>query len=443
MRDYYPDGDVGLITLYSYLGMRMIEDGVRSMGADVTRSGLARYLEGLNNYDAGGLTAPFTLGPKDHGSITGAQIVQAQPRRHLHPADQGLDLPRPAAQPARAGVDEHRPRLAVPAHRPRLRRPVRAARLRRRPRLPGQRLPPHRPRRRRHGQRPLLRRARPLDAGRPRHGPGRRHRRRPPPPALYLAVFARLENASMAAKVTVVGGLRRRAAGGRRLPAHQLRPALRRPARSGRCSPSRPASRSSARRSPPSSSPCRSSPSSSSRSCSTALHHTDLGLALRASSQNPTSASLAGLPGPAHHRRPPGPAPACSPASPACCRSRPRRSSCPTYLFAETVRGLAAALTGAFVDLKRTVLAAFVLGILEQELVGFSPPWNAMRGALELRPHHRGRHLRPVTPARAVRAGRGDVVIDQVLRAHPRARRTARRWRRRSRRPRRAARCGR
>jgi len=79
MRDYYPDGDVGLVTLYSYLGMRLIEEGVRSMGANVTRAGLARYLEGLQHYDAGGLTAPFTLGPKDHGSINGAHIVKLNP----------------------------------------------------------------------------------------------------------------------------------------------------------------------------------------------------------------------------------------------------------------------------------------------------------------------------------------------------------------------------
>ncbi|MEO7428446.1 MAG: ABC transporter substrate-binding protein [Acidimicrobiales bacterium] len=79
MHDYYPDGDVGLVTLYSYLGMRLIEEGVRSMGANVTPSGLARFLESIHNYDAGGLTAPFTLGPKDHGSITGAQIVKLNP----------------------------------------------------------------------------------------------------------------------------------------------------------------------------------------------------------------------------------------------------------------------------------------------------------------------------------------------------------------------------
>jgi ABC-type branched-subunit amino acid transport system substrate-binding protein len=79
MREYYPDGDIGLITMYSYLGMRVIEEGIRSMGSDVTRSGLARYLEGLTRYDAGGLTAPFTLGPHDHGSITGGHIVRLNP----------------------------------------------------------------------------------------------------------------------------------------------------------------------------------------------------------------------------------------------------------------------------------------------------------------------------------------------------------------------------
>lgn len=79
MRDYYPDGDIGLITLYSYMGMRVIEEGLRSMGNNVTRGGLARYVEGLKNYDAGGLTPPFSLGPDDHGGIDGTHIVKLRP----------------------------------------------------------------------------------------------------------------------------------------------------------------------------------------------------------------------------------------------------------------------------------------------------------------------------------------------------------------------------
>jgi branched-chain amino acid transport system substrate-binding protein len=79
MHDYYPDGGIGLITLYSYLGMRVIEEGLRSMGSNVTRAGLARYVEGLKNYDAGGLTPPFSLGPDDHGGIDGTHIVKLRP----------------------------------------------------------------------------------------------------------------------------------------------------------------------------------------------------------------------------------------------------------------------------------------------------------------------------------------------------------------------------
>ena len=111
------------------------------------------------------------------------------------------------------------------------------------------------------------------------------------------------------------------------------------------------------------------------------LHRTDYGLALRASSQNPLSAALAGVPS--------GRITTAAWAATGVLAGLAGVLSIsatsflvPTYLFAETIRGLAAALTGAFVDLKRMVLAAFVLGILEQELVGFSPPWNAMRGAL-------------------------------------------------------------
>jgi len=111
------------------------------------------------------------------------------------------------------------------------------------------------------------------------------------------------------------------------------------------------------------------------------LHRTDLGLALRASSQNPLSASLAGVPS----RRVTTAAWATTGALAALAGVLSVSATSfliPTYLFAETVRALAASLTGAFIDLKRMVIAAFVLGILEQELVGFSPPWNAMRGAL-------------------------------------------------------------
>ncbi len=79
MAEYYPDGDIGLITLYSYMGMKVIEEGIRSMGDEVTRSGLAAYVEGLSGYTAGGLTPPFTLGPDDHGGIDAAHIVKLNP----------------------------------------------------------------------------------------------------------------------------------------------------------------------------------------------------------------------------------------------------------------------------------------------------------------------------------------------------------------------------
>jgi branched-chain amino acid transport system permease protein len=111
------------------------------------------------------------------------------------------------------------------------------------------------------------------------------------------------------------------------------------------------------------------------------LHRTDLGLALRASAQNPTSAALAGVP--ARGVTITAWAVTGVLAGLAGVLSISATSFLvPTYLFAETIRGLAASLTGAFVDLKRTVIAAFLLGILEQQLVGFSPPWNAMRGAV-------------------------------------------------------------
>jgi branched-chain amino acid transport system substrate-binding protein len=95
MRDYYPDGDIGLVTLYAYLGMRLIEEGVSAQGDSVTRLGLARYIESLEDYDAGGLTAPFSLGPDDHGGIDGAHIVQIHPDGRMERVTQHWTYPAP------------------------------------------------------------------------------------------------------------------------------------------------------------------------------------------------------------------------------------------------------------------------------------------------------------------------------------------------------------
>ena len=110
------------------------------------------------------------------------------------------------------------------------------------------------------------------------------------------------------------------------------------------------------------------------------LHHTDIGLALRAAAQNPTSAELAGLPA----ARVTSTAWLLIGALAGLAGVLAVSSASflvPTFLFAETIRALAASLAGGFVDLRRMTVAALALGVVESELVGFSPPWNEMRGA--------------------------------------------------------------
>lgn len=197
---------------------------------------------------------------------------------------------------------------------------------------------------------------------------------------LYLVVFARLEEASMAAKVTVsvACGIGLQAVGGFLLITFGL---LSGGARAGSLFPET----------------TRFTLFGASVSAQqlalpvialiafavlqVGLHRTDLGLALRASAQNPASAALAGVPARAVTVTAWAVTGVLAGLAGVLAISA-TSFLVPTYLFAETVRGLAASLTGAFIDLKRTVIAAFALGILEQQLVGFSPPWNAMRGAL-------------------------------------------------------------
>lgn len=111
------------------------------------------------------------------------------------------------------------------------------------------------------------------------------------------------------------------------------------------------------------------------------LHHTDAGLALRAAAQNPTSAALAGLPA-ARVSMLAWLATGFLAGLAGVLAVSSSSFLIPTFLFAETVRGLAASLAGGFVDLRRMAIAAFALGVLESQLVGFSAPWNEMRGAV-------------------------------------------------------------
>ena len=197
---------------------------------------------------------------------------------------------------------------------------------------------------------------------------------------LYLAVFARLEQAPMAAKVTVsvACGIGLQAVGGTMIAAFGL---LSGAERGGSVFPET----------------VRITIFGASLTAQqlalpivavavlvalqTGLHRTDLGLALRASAQNRTSASLAGVPARTVTVAAWGATGALAGLAGALSIST-ASFLIPTYLFAETIRGLAASLAGGFVDLRRTVAAAFALGILEQQLVGFSAPWNGMRGAL-------------------------------------------------------------
>jgi branched-subunit amino acid ABC-type transport system permease component len=112
-----------------------------------------------------------------------------------------------------------------------------------------------------------------------------------------------------------------------------------------------------------------------------ALHRTDLGLALRASAQNPMSAELAGVPAAAVTTWT-WAASGFIAALVGVLSISASSLLMPTYLFAENIRGLAASLTGGFVDLRRMSVAAFALGVVESELVGLSAPWNEMRGAV-------------------------------------------------------------
>lgn len=111
------------------------------------------------------------------------------------------------------------------------------------------------------------------------------------------------------------------------------------------------------------------------------FQRTDFGLALRAAAQNPLSAGLAGVPARLVEVGAWGLAGGLAALTGVLWLSS-TSFLVPTYLFEESIRGFIAALAGGFVNFKRAVIAAFTVGILEQELVGAPEPWNHFPGAV-------------------------------------------------------------
>ena len=111
------------------------------------------------------------------------------------------------------------------------------------------------------------------------------------------------------------------------------------------------------------------------------FQRTDFGLALRATAQNPLSAGLAGIPARRVELGAWGLSGGLAALTGVLWLST-TSFLIPTYLFDQTIRGFIAALAGGFVDFKRAVIAAFVVGILEQELTGAPSPWNQFPGAV-------------------------------------------------------------
>lgn len=111
------------------------------------------------------------------------------------------------------------------------------------------------------------------------------------------------------------------------------------------------------------------------------FQRTDFGLALRATAQNPLSAGLAGIPARLVELGAWSLAGGLAGLTGVLWLSS-TSFLIPTFLFEESIRGFIAALAGGFVDFKRAVVAAFAVGILEQELVGAPEPWNQFPGAV-------------------------------------------------------------
>jgi branched-chain amino acid transport system substrate-binding protein len=95
LSQYYPTGEIGLITMSSFLGMKVFEEGVASMGDDATRAGLLAFLNGLRDYDAGGLTPPFTVTPDDRVAIRGAYVLRLDEDRRWVPVTPDYVYPDP------------------------------------------------------------------------------------------------------------------------------------------------------------------------------------------------------------------------------------------------------------------------------------------------------------------------------------------------------------
>lgn len=73
---YYRESDIGVLTLYAFLGMKIFEDAVTPQGDNLTREGVKSFLENMRGYTAGGLVKEINVSPTDHSGVRSALIIK-------------------------------------------------------------------------------------------------------------------------------------------------------------------------------------------------------------------------------------------------------------------------------------------------------------------------------------------------------------------------------
>ena len=74
------DIDKGLVFSQGWSIMAVMAEGIKRAAAkgEISGEAIRTELEGLQNFDTGGITAPITFGPQDHQGATALRLHQVQ-----------------------------------------------------------------------------------------------------------------------------------------------------------------------------------------------------------------------------------------------------------------------------------------------------------------------------------------------------------------------------
>ena len=91
LKQYAPQKDPNRYSLYGYLYAKLMMEGLKRAGQDLTREKFIDAMESIKNWDSGGIVPPISFSKTDHHAQTAAFIAELKTGK-FHPITKWFDV---------------------------------------------------------------------------------------------------------------------------------------------------------------------------------------------------------------------------------------------------------------------------------------------------------------------------------------------------------------